>query len=127
MFKGLRGLGLGAAVTALAGSMLFAGTGTAEAASGCSGTRIEHLSFDTGWADLYYDNGYNCAVATSRNPGVKLHMAVWIEVLGGTKVSDSGYYTQYAGPVRVYAHGTCVRFGGEVGPTGDDTNWGHCG
>ncbi|WP_175434946.1 hypothetical protein [Streptomyces hawaiiensis] len=127
LFKGIQGFGAAATVAALAGSMLFTGTGTAQAASGCAGTKIDHVSFDTGWADLYYSNGYNCAVATSRTPGVKLRMKVWIEVLGGTKVTDSGYYTQYAGPVKIYAAGSCVRFGGEIGTTGDNTDWGHCG
>lgn len=128
MLKKFRKLGTGAAIAgALAGSIVFAGAGTAQAASKCAGTRIDRLSFDTGYVDLYYSNGYNCAITTSRTPGVKLLMKAWVEVNGGTKVSDSGYYTQYAGPVTVYANKSCVRFGGQVGTTGDVSDWGHCG
>ncbi|MFD7703622.1 hypothetical protein [Streptomyces caelestis] len=126
-FKGLRKLGVGAAVTALAGSTLIAGAGTAQAASGCPGTRIERMSIDTGWIDLYYSNGTNCVITTSRTPGVKLKMVAWLEVLGGTRKTDSGYYSYYAGPVSLYAAGACVRFGGQVGVVGTDSDWGHCG
>ncbi|MTE19684.1 hypothetical protein F0L17_11210 [Streptomyces sp. TRM43335] len=126
-FKGLRSLGMGAAVATLAASTLFAGAGTAQAASVCPGSRIDRISLDTGWVDLYYSNGENCVVTTSRTPGVRLHMSAWLEVLGGTKVSDTGYYSYYAGPVSLYAAGTCVRFGGHVGVTGDNSDWGHCG
>jgi hypothetical protein len=118
---------MGTAIAAMAGAALFAGSGTAQAASTCSGTRIDRITFDTGWVDLYYSNGYNCAITTSRTPGVKLRMAAWVEVLGGTKKTDRGYYSYYAGPVSLYAAGACVRFGGEVGVTGDSSGWGHCG
>ncbi|MFI6205264.1 hypothetical protein ACIBAI_02550 [Streptomyces sp. NPDC051041] len=126
--KSLRKLGTGAAVAALTGSALFAGAGTSQAASAsCPGTRIERMSIDTGWIDLYYSNGYNCVITTSRTPGVKLKMEAWLEVLGGTRKTDSGYYSYYAGPVSLYAAGACVRFGGQVGVVGTDSDWGHCG
>ncbi|MCX5328526.1 hypothetical protein OG773_04230 [Streptomyces sp. NBC_00140] len=127
VLNGLRNAGMGTAVLALTGSALIAGAGTAQAATSCPGTRIDRLSFDTGWTDLYYSNGSNCVITTSRTPGVKLKMTAWIEVLGGTKVQDSDYYSYYAGPRSIYAAGACVRFGGQVGTTGDVSDWGHCG
>ncbi|MFE4579898.1 hypothetical protein [Streptomyces chartreusis] len=122
-----RTVALGTVVATMAGAALFAGSGTAQAASTCAGTRIDRVSFDTGWTDLYYSNGYNCVITTSRTPGVKLKMNAWLEVLGGTKKSDPGYYSYHAGPVTLYANGTCVRFGGQVGTTGDNSDWDHCG
>lgn len=125
--SGRRATAMGTAVATMAGVALFVGSGTAQAASACPGTRIGRVSFGTGYADLYCSSGYNCVITTSRTPGVKLYMNAWLEVLGGTKKSDPGYYSYYAGPVTLYAAGSCVRFGGQVGTTGDNTDWGHCG
>ncbi|WP_405664520.1 hypothetical protein OG379_19810 [Streptomyces sp. NBC_01166] len=76
---------------------------------------------------MYANGGYSCAVAIPRNPGVKLQMGVFTTVNGGTQVSDYGLYSQYAGPVTIYAKGTCVQFGGRIGMVGTEIEWGHCG
>ena len=61
---------------------------------------------------LYNSSGYNCAVLIkTRNVGRPSPVSVWIQRQGGSKVSDSGSYSWYAGPVYVSAPGTCVRFG----------------
>ncbi|EFL33392.1 secreted protein [Streptomyces viridochromogenes DSM 40736] len=125
--SGRRAAAMGTAVSTIAGAIIFAGSGTAQAATTCPGSRIDRLSFDTGWVDLYYSNGANCVITTSRTPGVKLRMIAELEVLGGTKKTDSGYYSYHAGPVSLYANGACVRFRGQVGTTGDISGWGHCG
>ncbi len=61
-----------------------------------------------------YSNGTkkNCAVMLkSKNVGRPTSVSVWIQAQGGSRVTDSGSFSWYAGPVYVYAPGKCVRVG----------------
>ncbi|MFJ8435529.1 spore-associated protein A [Kitasatospora sp. NPDC094019] len=62
----------------------------------------------------YSDNGYNCVVTVAEYPGSAKSMDAWIQRSGdrASRDSDSGNYTAYAGPVYVYAEGSCVDWGG---------------
>ncbi|MGW2871553.1 hypothetical protein [Kitasatospora sp. NPDC001225] len=72
-----------------------------------------------GFIDIYYNsgNGYNCAIARGRDAAVtgqhEIYVAIrrsgtdgWIDDGAGSN------YTQYAGPVYVYAKGSCIDFVG---------------
>lgn len=92
--------------------------------------KVGGTSSGTGTAFLTYNNGWNCVVVVTNTPGTRDWMSAVIERSdGGDWIEDEGYYTQYAGPVYVYAAGTCVDWGGTVGYKGsvwlewDD----HCG
>ncbi|MFJ9250715.1 spore-associated protein A [Streptomyces sp. NPDC101776] len=73
--------------------------------------------------------GKNCAVTIRNTPGVKIHMAVELNIdvnYEHNPVVDSGQYTSYAGPVYMSARGYCAVWQGVIGTaTGGDS--GHCG
>ncbi|PRX49341.1 peptidase M23-like protein [Prauserella shujinwangii] len=79
---------------------------------------------------LLYDGstGRNC-VATIKNSGVGTESALsaYLEVEGASRVTDSGQYAYYAGPVRAEAASTCVRWGGSAGSASYDSPLEHCG
>ena len=70
----------------------------------------------TGTSYLTYNNGWNCVVTVTNTPGTRDWMTAQVEKSGDGNdwVEDEGYYTQYAGPVYVYAAGSCVDWGGSV-------------
>ncbi|ADD42778.1 M23 family metallopeptidase [Stackebrandtia nassauensis] len=73
--------------------------------------------------------GNNC-VATMKavSLGKKTATSAFLEVKGSKKVTDSGNFAYYSGPVRKYAKGTCVKWGGSVGSTTVNSgDWSHCG
>ncbi|TQM71326.1 serine/threonine protein kinase [Actinomadura hallensis] len=73
---------------------------------------------------LYNSSTYNCAVMLkTKNVGKASAASVWIQKQGGGRISDSGQFAWYAGPVYVKAPGTCVRFGGN----GGTAPYGNCG
>ena len=73
---------------------------------------------------LYNSSTYNCAVMLkTKNVGKPSAASVWIQKQGGSRISDSGNFSWYAGPVYVKAPGTCVRFGGN----GASAPYGNCG
>ncbi|MFI0409987.1 serine/threonine protein kinase [Actinomadura sp. 3N508] len=73
---------------------------------------------------LYNSSTYNCAVTMkTSNVGTKSSVSTWIQKQGGSKISDSGSFAWYAGPVYVKAPGACVRFGGN----GGTAPYGNCG
>ncbi|MFD0855747.1 hypothetical protein ACFQ07_26125, partial [Actinomadura adrarensis] len=66
----------------------------------------------------------NCAVMMkSVNVGRPSSVNVWIQPQGGSRVSDSGSFSWYAGPVYVYAPGKCVR----VGSGSSVSSYANCG
>ncbi|MGX5213510.1 spore-associated protein A [Streptomyces violaceus] len=72
--------------------------------------------------------GQNCAVTIRNKAGAKIYMSVTLEIPEEHNpiVSDTGYYTSYAGPVYLGAGGYCVNWSGAIGSaTGADS--GHCG
>lgn len=79
---------------------------------------------------LLYDNstGYNC-VTTIRSTSIGTASATgaYLEVQGATRVTDSGNFAYYAGPIRASGAGKCVKWGGKAGSTGYDSPFEHCG
>jgi hypothetical protein len=48
-------------------------------------------------------------------------------VQGKARVTDSGSFAYYAGPVRAAAAGKCVKWGGKAGSAVYDSTFEHCG
>jgi hypothetical protein len=73
-------------------------------------------------------NGYNCvATVKSTSIGTATATTAYLEVQGKTRVTDSGSFAYYAGPVRAPAAGKCVKWGGKAGTSGYDSPFEHCG
>jgi hypothetical protein len=73
-------------------------------------------------------NGNNCVVTLKDvSLGTPSAVSASLEVQGGTKTTDSGSFSYYAGPVRKSAASTCVKWGGSVGSTSWVSAWSHCG
>ncbi|WP_328942105.1 spore-associated protein A [Streptomyces sp. NBC_00250] len=96
--------------------------GKAQAAAGYNGacgsgyTVIDSLRLESG-ANVfltYSASGYNCVVTVAEYPGSPRPMSAWIQRTDdeASRDSDSAEYTAYAGPVYVYAKGSCVDWGG---------------
>ncbi|MFI7677375.1 M23 family metallopeptidase [Actinophytocola sp. NPDC049390] len=91
---------------------------------------IDRAGLTGGTVYLMYNsgNGYNCVVTLkSTNLGRATSVSAFLEPQGGTRTTDSGSYGYYAGPVRKYAPGTCVRWGGSVGSSSYTSPFEHCG
>jgi len=119
--------GLGAALALTAGTLaVTAGPAQAAAYNGACGSGyavIDKMSVGgtgTGTAYLTYNNGWNCVVTVTNTPGTRDWMTASVELSGAGHdwVDDEGYYTQYAGPVYVYAPNSCIDWGGTVGYKG---------
>ncbi|MFI6744538.1 M23 family metallopeptidase [Nonomuraea sp. NPDC050451] len=89
------------------------------AALGTSGT--VYLTFNSG-------NGNNC-VATIKKAslGKATATTAYLEVAGKPKVTDTGSFEYYAGPVRAAAAGKCVKWGGKAGSSTYNSPSEHCG
>ncbi|KGN39492.1 M23 family metallopeptidase [Knoellia subterranea] len=72
-------------------------------------------------------NGNNCVVTLKSSGFTASSMTAFLEVQGQSRVTDSGSYTYYAGPVRKAAPGTCVKWGGAITGTGYTSPFEHCG
>ncbi|MFC9606316.1 spore-associated protein [Streptomyces niveus] len=60
-------------------------------------------------------NGKNCVATIRTNPGTAKHMSAYIYVPDTDEwAEDSGNFTSYAGPSRVYGKGHCVSWGGNI-------------
>jgi hypothetical protein len=90
-----------------------------QAALGGAGT--VYLLYDAG-------GGSNCVATIKRTSlGTASATAAFLEVQGRSRVTDSGSYGYYAGPVRAAAANTCVRWGGSAGGSGYTSPFEHCG
>lgn len=79
---------------------------------------------------LLYNSGnsYNCVTTIKATDiGTASTVAAYLEVEGSTRVTNSGSFSYYAGPVRAQAAGTCVKWGGSAGGTTYDSAFEHCG
>ncbi|GAB3460357.1 M23 family metallopeptidase [Actinophytocola sediminis] len=77
---------------------------------------------------LYKSGGTNCVVTLkSTNLGSATSMSAFVEPQGGTRATDSGSFSYYAGPVRKSAPSTCVKWGGKIGTNTYTSPWEHCG
>ncbi|NEC67082.1 hypothetical protein [Streptomyces sp. SID9727] len=122
-----RGLGRHAVVLALATvfALVLGGAvaGSADAASVCAGRPKKTVKFATGELRVYKSRAYACVTAVAARPGKRRPMTVTIQPRGGLPVTDSGRYTQRAGPVTVHALNRCVRVSGTVAGKGARTSW----
>lgn len=78
---------------------------------------------------LMYDNssGANCVTTTVPSSSGPSTMGAYLARQGGPATSDTGNYSYYAGPVKVSARGTCVKWGGTYGSGSWTSGWSHCG
>ncbi|GGM59575.1 peptidase M23 [Longimycelium tulufanense] len=73
-------------------------------------------------------NGYNCVVSMKHTAiGKKTAASAFLEVKGEKRVTDSGSFSYYAGPVKKKAPGKCVKWGGSVGSKSYTSPFEHCG
>ncbi|MGW5264891.1 N-acetylmuramoyl-L-alanine amidase [Microbispora sp. NPDC004025] len=110
------------------------GTGnpyTPEQVCGAGYSVIDSAALGTaGTVYLLYNsgNGYNCVVTLKKTSlGTATATSAYLEVQGRTRVTDSGTYGYYAGPVRAAAADKCVKWGGKAGSSGYDSPFEHCG
>ncbi|MEU9533001.1 MULTISPECIES: hypothetical protein [Streptomyces] len=97
--------------------------GSADAASVCAGRPKKTVRFPTGELRVYKSRAYACAAAVAAAPGKRRPMSVTIQPRGGHPVTDSGRYTERAGPVTVHALNRCVRVSGSVEGKSGRTSW----
>ncbi|MDA3649235.1 M23 family metallopeptidase [Saccharopolyspora indica] len=98
--------------------------------SGYSVINSKALSNGAGTVYLLYNasNQNNCVTTLkSTSVGKASPTAAFLEVQGKTRVTDSGDFTYYAGPVRQAAGSTCVKWGGSVGSNAYESPFEHCG
>jgi murein DD-endopeptidase MepM/ murein hydrolase activator NlpD len=73
-------------------------------------------------------NGNNCvATIKSASVGTATATSAYLEVQGKSRITDSGNFAYYAGPVRAAASNTCVKWGGKAGSSAYDSPFEHCG
>jgi GH25 family lysozyme M1 (1,4-beta-N-acetylmuramidase) len=89
-----------------------------QAALGSAGT--VYLLYNATKAD-------NCvATIKATSIGTASPTSAYLEVQGKARVTDSGSFAYYAGPVRASAPSTCVKWGGSVGTATYDSPFEHC-
>jgi peptidase M23-like protein len=91
---------------------------------------VDQAGVTGGTVYLLYNsgNGNNCvATMKSTSLGTPSAVSAFLEPQGGTRTTDSGSFTYYAGPVRRTAPGTCVKWGGSVGGSTYTSPFEHCG
>ncbi|WP_433381520.1 protein kinase domain-containing protein [Actinoplanes sp. CA-142083] len=78
---------------------------------------------------LYNEStGKNCTVTLkATDVGTASAASAYLEVQGADRVSDTGNFEYYAGPVRAAANKTCVKWGGSIGDAAYDSPFEHCG
>ncbi|GAA1688649.1 M23 family metallopeptidase [Nonomuraea maheshkhaliensis] len=82
-----------------------------------------------GTAYLLYNagNGNNCVATIKKTSlGKNTATSAFLEVKGKSRVTDSGNFGYYAGPVRASASGTCVKWGGKAGSSTYTSAFEHC-
>jgi serine/threonine-protein kinase len=71
--------------------------------------------------------GKNCTVTLkTTDVGKATPASAFLEVQGGARVTDSGDFGYYAGPVRAKADGVCVEWGGSIGDITYESPFEHC-
>lgn len=89
--------------------------------AGLGGAGAVYLLYNSG-------NGNNCvATIKATSIGTPSATSAFLEVQGQARVTDSGSFAYYAGPVRKAAPGACVRWGGSVGSASYTSPFEHCG
>ncbi|MFI6800077.1 M23 family metallopeptidase [Streptosporangium canum] len=104
---------------------------TAESVCGSGYGVVDSAALGTaGTVYLLYNNsnGYNCVATIKRSSvGTATATTAYLEVQGSSRVTDSGNFEYYAGPVRASAPGKCVKWGGKAGSSSYDSPFEHCG
>src|SRR5437764_4695770 len=88
------------------------------------------LANSSGTAYLLYNAATkaNCvATMKATSLGTASAVSAFLEVEGSARVTDSGSFTYYAGPVKKTADSTCVKWGGSVGTNTYESGFEHCG
>jgi hypothetical protein len=72
-------------------------------------------------------NANNCVTTIKATSiGTASATSAYLEVQGSSRITDSGNFAYYAGPVKREAGSTCVRWGGSVGSATYDSPFEHC-
>ncbi|MDP4503344.1 N-acetylmuramoyl-L-alanine amidase [Nonomuraea turcica] len=73
-------------------------------------------------------NGNNCVATIKKTSlGTATATSAYLEVEGKPRVTDSGNFAYYAGPVRAAAADKCVKWGGKAGTATYTSPFEHCG
>ncbi|WP_246147497.1 hypothetical protein [Nonomuraea turkmeniaca] len=98
---------------------------------GLAGRPVQLAALGTaGTVFLLYNtaNGNNCVATLKKTSlGTATATSAYLEVEGKTRVTDSGNFAYYAGPVRASAADKCVRWGGKAGSAVYTSPFEHCG
>jgi hypothetical protein len=71
--------------------------------------------------------GYNCVTTLkSTSLGTATATTAYLEVQGSSRITDTGNFSYYAGPVRASAADKCVKWGGKAGSSTYDSGFEHC-
>ncbi|NYH51764.1 MULTISPECIES: spore-associated protein A [Nocardiopsis] len=125
-----------ATVMLLAAGVVAASPASAAAYNGACGSGYSVVNsapvrFDLGTVYLTYNssNGYNCVVTVRTDPGFDMPMSAGLRRSGDpdSYKSDTGEYGYYAGPVYVYASGSCVDWRGLIGNQATERYETNCG
>ncbi|MFD1538446.1 N-acetylmuramoyl-L-alanine amidase [Nonomuraea guangzhouensis] len=104
---------------------------TPESVCGSGFTVIDSAALGTaGTVYLTYNSstGVNCvATIKQTNLGTATATSAYLEVEDEARITDSGNFSYYAGPVRASAADKCVRWGGKAGTSTYDSPLEHCG
>ncbi|MFC5834867.1 N-acetylmuramoyl-L-alanine amidase [Nonomuraea insulae] len=104
---------------------------TAEQVCGSGYEVIDSQALGTaGTVFLLYNsaNGNNCVATLKKTSlGTASATSAFLEVAGKARITDSGNFTYYAGPVRAAAADKCVKWGGKVGTSVYESPSEHCG
>ncbi|MEW1839909.1 N-acetylmuramoyl-L-alanine amidase [Nonomuraea angiospora] len=74
------------------------------------------------------DNGNNCVATIKKTSlGQATATTAFLEVEGKARVTDTGNFEYYAGPVRAAAADKCVKWGGKAGASTYESGFEHCG
>ncbi|MFC4121960.1 N-acetylmuramoyl-L-alanine amidase [Nonomuraea zeae] len=103
---------------------------TAESVCGSGYTVIDSAALGTaGTVYLLYNtaNGNNCVATIKKTSiGTASATSAYLEVQGKTRVTDSGNFAYFAGPVKAAAADKCVKWGGKAGSSVYDSPFEHC-
>jgi len=77
---------------------------------------------------LLYNGGTDCVVTWKTGAaGNSAWVRAVVQAYGSPGVVDANYYHYYAGPVKVYAPGKCIMWGGSYDTQWYESPWEHCG
>jgi len=72
-------------------------------------------------------NGKNCvSTMKSASTGTATATSAYLEVEGSSRITDSGSFSYFAGPVSATAANKCVKWGGATGGQSFDSEFVHC-